>query len=239
MSLMRRQGQTVLVATITALVVSGAPAVGSAMVEFARNAGKVDGFDAVKAGARPAARKGVLVATSPKSGRLPNNIIATAPNASKLDGKDSTRFATKAALGARGTINEKANPVHWSRLKGVPTPLMDGNDAIGPRAFGHVDDAGFVDRSTNLDNQNVDHPAGQTGVYCFNLGFTPQHVQVTTDRRLTSSSPPPTTDPGAQPFASFSPAALTANCSPDDDAVVIFRADDGTAHNASFFVSFM
>src|ERR671922_2693488 len=144
MTLMRGHWQAILVATITALVVSGAPAVGSAMVEFARNSGKVDGFNAVRAGARRAARKGVLVATSPKSGRLPNNIIATAPNASKLDGKDSTRFATKAALSARGTINDQTNPVHWSRLKGVPTEFADQRDAIGPFAWTHVNDAGVA-----------------------------------------------------------------------------------------------
>jgi hypothetical protein len=238
MTLMRGHWQAILVATITALVVSGAPAVGSAMVEFARNAGKVDGFNAVKAGARRAARKGVLVATSPKSGRLPNNIIATAPNASKLDGKDSTRFATKAALSARGTINGANNPVSWGRLKSVPGAFADGTDAIGPRAFVHVSDSGVVDAglAKNIDQADVDHPNASPGVYCFNLGFAPKHVQVTTDRRLESGS---TTDPGAQPFASFSPDALTTNCSAGDDAVVIFRADDGTAHNAAFFVSFM
>ena len=47
----------------------------------ARNADKVDGRHAVASSTPPAKRKGKLVATSPKTGRLPDNIIGTAPRA--------------------------------------------------------------------------------------------------------------------------------------------------------------
>jgi len=59
----------------------------------ADNADKVDGKHAVSFGASPAVRAGKLVATSANTGRLPNNIIAKAPNAEKLDGINSTGFA--------------------------------------------------------------------------------------------------------------------------------------------------
>lgn len=58
------------------------------------NADTVDGKHAVGAGAAPRARKGKLVATD-RRGLLPNNIIKKAPDANRLDGKDSTAFATK------------------------------------------------------------------------------------------------------------------------------------------------
>jgi hypothetical protein len=37
-------------------------------------------------------RKGKLVATKTTTGRLPKNIISKAPDANKLDGKDSAAF---------------------------------------------------------------------------------------------------------------------------------------------------
>lgn len=45
----------------------------------AKNADKVDGKHAVSAGATVAQRKGKLVATNPKTGRLPHNIVAISP----------------------------------------------------------------------------------------------------------------------------------------------------------------
>lgn len=79
---------TVLVAMVTAAITAGAPAIAHGVhAAFAHNADKVDGKHAVGSGATTASRKGKLVATSPATGRLPNNIIATAPNAAKLQGK--------------------------------------------------------------------------------------------------------------------------------------------------------
>jgi transcriptional regulator with XRE-family HTH domain len=31
-----------------------------------------------------------------------------------------------------GTINKRTNPVHWTKLKGVPQGLADGDDGLGP-----------------------------------------------------------------------------------------------------------
>lgn len=76
---------------VAALISGTAVAVGPAIAQAAYdavNADKVDGRHAVGAGASVQQRKNKLVATS-KRGRLPNNIIAKAPNADKVDGIDS------------------------------------------------------------------------------------------------------------------------------------------------------
>jgi hypothetical protein len=233
-----RDARSASIGAVVAGLIIAAPAMGSAVVRFARNADKVDGKDAVGSGATLAGRKGKLVATSPKTGRLPNNIIAKAPNANKLDGRDYKAFALKAGLGSAGTINESGNPVHWTKLKGVPNGFTDRVDGIGPLAYAHVNDAGFVATDMALGIEDGDIETAADGVYCFTLSFAPAHVQVTPDRRLASGG---TTDSGAQPFASFNAAAVTNNCGVDSgaDAVVLFLDDAGDAHNASFFVSFM
>jgi hypothetical protein len=35
-------------------------------------------------------------------------------------------------LGTPGTINQDSNPVHWTKLKGVPAGFADGTDDVGP-----------------------------------------------------------------------------------------------------------
>ena len=37
-----------------------------------------------------------------------------------------------ALLGTPGTINDGSNPVHWTKLKGVPAGFADGTDDTGP-----------------------------------------------------------------------------------------------------------
>lgn len=90
----RKHLGTITVALVAAALTAAAPAVGRSVehVLSAQNADTVDGLHAVPSTATVAARKGKLVATSPTTGRLPNNIIAKAPDASRLDGIDSTGF---------------------------------------------------------------------------------------------------------------------------------------------------
>lgn len=142
-----RDARTVVVAVVAASVVSGPAAVAAVYVA---NADKVDNKHAVGAGATVTTRKGKLVATNATTGRLPNNIIAKAPDANLLDGQDSTAFLsstgksadadlldgidssqlpTRTELGDAGVVNQAGNPVHWSKLKSVPTELADGDDA--------------------------------------------------------------------------------------------------------------
>ncbi len=84
-----RDLRTILISVVTTSVVVGVPATAAVI---AANADKVDGKHAVGAGASIANRKGKLVATNATTGRLPNNLIAKAPDADKLDGKNSTAF---------------------------------------------------------------------------------------------------------------------------------------------------
>lgn len=86
----RRIVPMILIAVLASALTVGAPAVGAAIYD-AVNADKVDGRHAVGAGASVGARAGKLVATG-TTGRLPNNIIAKAPDANLLDGLDSSAF---------------------------------------------------------------------------------------------------------------------------------------------------
>ena len=72
----------VLVALIVVVASWVLPAAAREVVDYARNAGKVDGFSAVPSGSND--RGGKLVATR-ENGRLPNDIIKRAPRAFQAD----------------------------------------------------------------------------------------------------------------------------------------------------------
>ena len=84
-----QDARTILVSVIACSVVAGPSAAAAAYVA---NADKVDNKHAVGSGATLTARKGKLVATDGNTGLLPNDIIAKAVNADKIDGLDSTAF---------------------------------------------------------------------------------------------------------------------------------------------------
>ncbi|CAN5735416.1 hypothetical protein BH20ACT23_BH20ACT23_16350 [soil metagenome] len=84
----KRDLRTVVIAVVAAAVTGLAIPAVSAVVR-ATNADKVDGRHAVGSGATQTERARKLVATG-KNGKLPNTIIAKAPNANKLDGLDSS-----------------------------------------------------------------------------------------------------------------------------------------------------
>jgi hypothetical protein len=90
----------VVIATVCLLIGLSAPAVGHGVRHalFAHNADKVDGKHAVGSGASIANRSGKLVATDPNSGLLPNNIIATAPDADRVDGFHADQLARAARM---------------------------------------------------------------------------------------------------------------------------------------------
>lgn len=83
----------VVVAMVTAAVTAGGPAIAATIADYAKDADKVDGRHAVGADTPTSERRGKLVATNGATGRLPNNIIAKAPDADRLDGISSTGFA--------------------------------------------------------------------------------------------------------------------------------------------------
>lgn len=93
-----RYSKAAFVLAAGALIISAANAGGPAIAKaLGTNSDTVDGFDAVKSSTPAKQRKGKLVATSPKTGRLPDNIIAKAPNAAKLAGKPLSFFLSSAA----------------------------------------------------------------------------------------------------------------------------------------------
>lgn len=106
----------VLVAIVAGLVATATPTLARSVADFARNAGKVDGFSAVEADAGRRGRK--LVATN-RAGRLPDDIIAVAPDSDLLDGHGASAF-----VGAceRGGIRGQANvpPTVGSTFEEVP-----------------------------------------------------------------------------------------------------------------------
>ena len=89
---------TVAVTGLAAALFASTPVIAGAVVDYARNAGKVDGRSAVGAGAGFEKRAGKLVATD-RDGRLPNNIIATAPDAARLGGRSPSDFVDTCAPG--------------------------------------------------------------------------------------------------------------------------------------------
>lgn len=80
-------------AVVVGVVAYGGPVTARAVYD-AMNARKVDGKMAVSAGSSPSQRSGKLVATD-RHGRLPNNIIAKAPNSAKLNNLPTAAFSSK------------------------------------------------------------------------------------------------------------------------------------------------
>lgn len=98
------QWKAVLVGVVVAAVTVGGPAVAATVVDFAKNADKVDGKHAVNSGTSVRNRGTRLVATN-RAGYLPNNIIKKAKDANRLDGLDSSAFVR------RGQTVENADAV--------------------------------------------------------------------------------------------------------------------------------
>ena len=91
----RKNLHVLVIALVVGMVVAAGPV--TAAIYDAMNAHKVDGKHAVGAGASSSRRADNLVATD-SSGRLPNNIIRKAPDANRLDGKDSSAFVGRAGI---------------------------------------------------------------------------------------------------------------------------------------------
>jgi hypothetical protein len=122
---MRRSKTGLLTAfVIGALVVSG-PQIAIAAFD-AVNSDKVDGKHAVGAGATLAGRAGKLVATNAE-GRLPNNIIAKAPDANLLDGQNADAFQQR--VSGTCTPGSAATAVGSDGSLTCAADAVDGGDA--------------------------------------------------------------------------------------------------------------
>lgn len=98
-TLFRRDNvRLVAVATAFAAIGLSAPAVSQDVrTQLGLNADKVDGKDAVGYSATGSQRKGKLVATHPRTGKLPSGAMAKAPDSSRLAGASSSAYTTRKA----------------------------------------------------------------------------------------------------------------------------------------------
>lgn len=130
---LRSHVTTVLVAGATALLVSGAPAIARSAGSMVRagDADTVNGFGAVGCHANIANRSGNLVATCADTGRLPNNIIAKAPDSALLDGLDSTAFLGSGQKAADSDLldGQDSSTFLGAGAKAADSNLLDGQDS--------------------------------------------------------------------------------------------------------------
>lgn len=135
--------RTAAIVAATAVAVAAAPAAARTVVQFARNAGHVDGFRAVAfvtcpnpnpgGSPRPCpARKGVLVATN-GHGFLPNDIIRRATDSAELGGKPPDRFAQMCADGSVTGFAQVPGdtPTAWTKVDGYGHSLLEGGPFPG------------------------------------------------------------------------------------------------------------
>ncbi|HET7431205.1 MAG TPA: hypothetical protein VFJ89_06845 [Nocardioides sp.] len=87
-----RGNRLALLISLTALVVSLGVTAGPVMAKALVDADTVDGLHAVKAGASDAQRAGRLVATKASNGKLPNDLIALAPDSRLLAGAPASAY---------------------------------------------------------------------------------------------------------------------------------------------------
>jgi hypothetical protein len=117
---LKRHTTTIVVAMVTAALTAATPAIAATVVDYARNAGAVDGKSAVGASATAKQRAGKLVATN-KSGYLPGSIIKTL---------DWTQLGNVPAGFADGTDDVGA-AADWNTLPNIPSGFADGTDDVG------------------------------------------------------------------------------------------------------------
>lgn len=128
-SSIRRHLSTAAVAASVAAVVAAAPTL-AATVSSALNADKVDGIHATRYTTNTVTRKGKLVATNSR-GKLPNNIINTAPNSSRLGGLRSSAFLRSTATAADSSLLDGLDSTSFLRstATAADSTLLDGLDS--------------------------------------------------------------------------------------------------------------
>lgn len=150
----QRQQAVIVTAVVVGAVVAFGPGVAQAAYD-AVNADKVDGKHAVGAGSTVTGRAGKLVATD-ANGRLPNNIIAKAPDADLLDGLDSGAFLPVGGKAA------DADKLDGKDLKQVATQWITVHPSGGV--------ASIWGKSPALTGVTVLRPASYpAGVFCIIL----------------------------------------------------------------------
>lgn len=183
MMLSRDNVKLALVAAFCLTVPLAAPAVGHGVEHalFAHDSDKVDGKHAVSSGASTDTRKGKLVATNATTGRLPNNIIAKAPDAGLLDGLDSTAFLPVAGKAADADKLDgkdlKQVAAQWMSVytpSGVATiwgksPALTGATVVRPGSYPAGVFCIFLPDGVNAQGAvgSAQQPSGGNGVPTF------------------------------------------------------------------------
>ena len=190
MSTFRSHVTTALVAAVTSLVVAGGPALARTAGSLVRagDADTVNGFGAVGCHATIANRSGALVATCADTGRLPNNIIAKAPDSALLDGKDSSAFLGVAGTAANSELldGQDSSAFLGASGKAADADLLDGVDSSGFLGAGAkaadantldgIDSLGFARSGIYVREMNTNGSANAQGTcpegdVCFAGGF--------------------------------------------------------------------
>ena len=148
MSSVARKGAAGIGVAVAAAVFAAGP--GPALAHggharFAHNSDKVDGIHAVKSATAKTKRRGKIVATSPTTGRLPNNIIKNAPNANKLDGLDSSVFVKTTDAIDADTFDGLAS-----------SAFVKTGDPIDADTFDGLASSAFVKTTDDIDADTLD-----------------------------------------------------------------------------------
>lgn len=210
---LRRNAPVVITAVVVATLMQVGPPVVAATYD-AVNSDKVDGKHAVGAGATASSRSGKLVATN-ADGKLPNSIIAKAPDAAKLGGVPPS-----------GYLSSDPGSVTGEEVLNDSLQRQDlSYDASVPRAFGLVNHDGTLDELMpffGLTAENVTSPADSQGVYCINgLEFTPTSVSVSS--ALWG---------GGSPVVVSSAFGLSTACASVEGTQITVYTHDLSSHNA-------
>lgn len=164
-----RGNRLALLTSLTALVVALGATAGPVMAKALVDADTVDGLHAVKAGASGDQRAGRLVATKAGNGKLPDDIIAKAPDAQLLAGAPASAY--------RGTYLPPTTVTHNPYPASVGS--AEGSYHTGRAGYLYVQaatsftvtcpDDGVVEAWLDVDGTNVDssrqnllHPSATT-----------------------------------------------------------------------------
>jgi hypothetical protein len=219
-----RWARTIALILGTAVAVTALPAVARTVVDFARNAGHVDGFRAVAADTEVGDRGGRLVATN-RHGYLPNGIIRRARDSARLGGVDAAAYTQRCGDGAVAGFAQVPADVasDWTQVDGYGHSAF----SVGPVNPG-------IASPCRVDVALARHIS--TGVYEVSLNSS-----LAGDCALADSPPPGQPLPAVVTPTSATPlvATFTTLCDPNDKGFmeqVRIEGTDGTPTDSAFTV---
>jgi hypothetical protein len=177
-------------AAIIAVVVVGAaasgPAAARSIVDFARNAGHVDGYSAVASSSEE--RGESLVATN-KEGRLPNDIIKKAPDARALGGRNASDYQLACDTGSIGGYASVPSDVgsEWTVVPGYSLTLSEGGPVSKDGTPGYRSCSKSTPEARRTAPGTYEVSFAIQGL-CFQTGHAPVNVTVIDTRSLAATA---------------------------------------------------